>query len=160
MHRSIKMWSIYIMAAPAMKGLTYFKVGITSDIAKRVCGVQTGCPLRISRVWVILAGGNGHAQAVESAMHSNLSAFHSHGEWFALETDNLDHKRAMNEAMVLGSEMATGKSGVKWREMHIPDLKAAVRDAAAEDAEFRRARIKAEAKRAIVQMAIRGRQIL
>lgn len=160
MHKAVKMWSIYIMAAPAMKGLTYFKVGITSDIAKRVCAVQTGCPLRISRVWVILAGGNGHAQAVESAMHANLSAFHSHGEWFAMETANPDHKRAMSEAMVLGAEMASGKPGVKWREMDVPDLKAAVRDAAAEDAEFRRSRVREQSKRAIVQMAIRGRQIM
>ena len=160
MHKALKMWSIYVMAAPAMKGLTYFKVGITSDIAKRVCGVQTGCPLRISRVWAIMVGGNGHAQSVESAMHSKLSAFHSHGEWFAMETDSLDHKRAMNEAMAFGASLASGQSGAKWRKLEVPDLKAAVREAAAEDAEVRRARSKRAANKALIQMATRGRQIL
>lgn len=154
----MKMWSVYIMAAPAMKGLTYFKVGITSDIAKRVCGVQTGCPLRIARAWAMNVVSNGHAQSIESSMHGKLSPFHSHGEWFAMKTDCLDHKRAMSEAMKHGAEMAGLDR--KWRQMDIPDLKAAVREAAAESAAESRVRVKAQARKALIQMATQGRSIL
>lgn len=156
----VKLWSVYIMAAPALKGLTYFKVGVTSDITKRICGVQTGCPLRIARVWAITVGANGHAQAVESAMHATLKPFHSHGEWFAMETDNLDHKRAMSEAMALGAGLATGPKDGKWRQLEIPDIKAAARAVASEQADESRRRAKSQAMKAKIAMAQRGRRVL
>lgn len=157
---AMRMWSVYVMAAPAMKGLTYFKVGITSDIAKRVCGVQTGCPLRITRAWAINVLDNGHAQSVESAMHRKLQPFHSHGEWFAMETDNAAHKAAMNEAMAYGLGLAVGPHARKWRQIEIPDLKAAVREAANEVAANARSVRKRESRKALSQMATQGRRIL
>lgn len=159
MHRHVKFWSVYIMAAPAMKGLTYFKVGITGDVSKRICGVQTGCPLRISRVWAVTAGGNGHAQSVEAAMHAKLAAFHSHGEWFAMETDKLLHKRAMADVMAYGCALAGGPEA-KWRQIEVPDLKKAVRELAGETAEIGRVSAKRQRQKALVQMVTQGRQVL
>ena len=158
--KSIKMWSIYIMAAPAMKGLTYFKIGITTDIAKRVGGVQTGCPLRITKVWAINVYGSGKAQHVERAMHKKLAVFHSHGEWFTFETDNAEHKAAMNEAMVFGHEMASGGKGKRWNEVSIPDLKAAMRDLQRERQERMKAASEKRIRDAVVRMAIEGRHTL
>lgn len=143
-----------------MKGLTYFKIGITSDIAKRVGAVQTGCPLRITKVWAINVYGSGGAQAVEAAMHKRLAGYHSHGEWFAMQTDSEEHKAAMNECMAYGHQLANGGQGKKWNEVSIPDMKAAMRDLANERKAAERAKSERRVKLGIAKMALHGRPTL
>lgn len=158
--RRVKIWSVYIMAAPAHCGGTYFKVGRTSDIVRRVCGVQTGCPLKIQKAWAITLWDNGASQRLEAAMHEMLRPFHSHGEWFFMRTDNLEHKAAMNEAMDFGSRYASQMSTVKWRALGIAELRKAVADYNAEKAGERRAFEARSDRRALLAMATRRRQIL
>ena len=155
----MRLWVVYVMAAPAMRGLTYFKIGITTDIAKRVCGVQTGCSLRITKIWTMATVRNGSAQSIESRMHQSLALYHSHGEWFAMSTDDPDHKAAMNEAMRIGRELANGGNGPAWNAVSVPDLKTAVRELAQEVALDGRKKAAELRRKAIVKMATEGRQI-
>lgn len=127
-----KIWSVYVMAAPANDELTYFKVGISSDIVKRLCQMQCGCPLRITSIWAITTFNNGAAQDLESKLHALLWSYRSNGEWFAMKTNDLTHKRAMNEAFAYGVRACSNMAPVKWRKMQVPELRKAVRDATRE----------------------------
>lgn len=156
----MKIWSVYVMAAPDSSGVTYFKVGRTSDIAKRVCAVQTGCPLKIKKAWVITLWGNGAAQSLEAILHEMLSPFHSHGEWFAMRTDNLDHKRAMNAAFEKGIDFASQMKRVRWRELSVDDLRAAMAELRQEQNEQMRQSQERAKRKAMAMMCLGKRRIL
>lgn len=119
-------WFVYMMAAPAGKGLTYFKVGRTSDVAKRIGGVQTGCPLRITKVWALTLYDCGESQRIEKLMQGWLGEFHTHGEWFKMETDSLTHKQAMAKAMKDASEHASQFGTIVWKAMDVGEIRKAL----------------------------------
>lgn len=149
------------MAAPHSKGLTYFKVGRSSDVAKRLAGVQTGCPLPITKVYILTMWGNGHSQSVEAMMHNDLAAYRTQGEWFAFSTDDLAHKKVMNDAMREAAMRAkVGETIPKWRNVPVAELKAAVSGQAEDMANERKVGRKSQARKAVVLMATTGRRIL
>ena len=154
------MWCVYVMAAPAANGLTYFKIGITSSIAKRIGAVQTGCPLKISRVWAINTLSNGAAQALESSLHERLRAYHSHGEWFEMATENMEHKRAMNAAFAYAVDCCGGPERAKWRALGVDELRQAIRDLRDEKAKEERASRRRVRDRMLVKMVTEKRRIL
>ena len=159
--RRMKIWSVYVMAAPHSKGLTYFKIGRSSDVSKRLGQVQTGCPLPITQVFIFTMWGNGAAQAAEWKMHEALAEYRTQGEWFALRTDDLAHKRAMNHAMNDVAERWSPPQGKKkWRKVPVAELKAAVAAHAAEMAAERKVGRTTEARKAMALMASTGRRIL
>ncbi len=158
--KHFKIWSVYVMAAPTAQGLTYFKVGRTSDVAKRVCAVQTGCPLKITRAWVISVWDNRASLALERSMQEWLEPFHSHGEWFAMDPADPAHKGAMNEAFSKAVRFASQGSEVRWREMSVAELRKAMAEQAAEVAETRAARSRKKLAFAAVMMARAKRRIL
>ena len=156
----VKVWSVYVMAAPAGNGVTYFKVGRTSNVLKRIGGVQTGCPLRIQKVWAITLWSGGASQGLESRMHDMLRPFHTHGEWFAMRTDDPEHKRAMNEAFAAAVRYASQASEVRWREMDVAEIREAVSALGAEVREKGQRIRKRESARALALMATTGRRVL
>lgn len=148
------------MAAPDKSGVTYFKVGRTTDVAKRVCAVQTGCPLKITMAWVITVWDNRSSLGLEQTMHRMLSDYHSHGEWFAMCPEKPLHKQVMNDAFAKAVEFASQGGVVKWRKMDISELRAAMSAQAAEAAsEARDREIKIRGK-VQAMMALTGRRIL
>lgn len=159
-HKKTKVWSVYVMAAPAGSGATYFKVGRSSNVPGRIRSVQTGCPLRITKVWVIKAWSNGASQGMESRMHKLLRPFHSHGEWFAMRTDDPDHKAAMNAAFAEVCGDASQMHPVKWRLLDVAELLAAVSALNAEQAQERQAFAVKRARKGAALMAATGRRIL
>lgn len=158
--KNFKIWSVYVMAAPDASGLTYFKVGRTTDLAKRVCSVQTGCPLQIKMAWVITLWDNKSSLALERLMQKWLEGYHSHGEWFAMRTDDAVHKADMNSAFAQASSFASQSQPVKWRKMDIGELRTAMAAQAAEMAQESRRRAANIVRKATAMMAIRGRRIL
>ena len=130
--RGGKIWSVYIMAAPTEGGITYFKVGISSDVVNRICTVQTGCPLRISTVWAITTFNNGAAQDLEAKLHALLWAYRTNGEWFAMNINDLSHKRAMNEAFSFAVKACSNMKPVKWRRLDVPAMRKLIAEAEAE----------------------------
>lgn len=160
MSRHFKIWSIYVMAAGVREDLTFFKVGITSNIPKRICAVQTGCPLPITMVWAIEATNNGTAQTLERGMHEMLNPFHSHGEWFAMRPADPEHKRAMNEAFAYAREACSQMNPVRWREMSVPDLKQAIREESKERLDSDKVKRSKQRHKALIQMITQRRRIL
>jgi hypothetical protein len=89
-------WLLYMMVCDAGGGFSYCKIGISRDLAKRVAGVQTGCPIPISDV-AYLQVGSTYTRQAEAMMHSGLKKFHSQGEWFRLNFTDPEHKAAFQE---------------------------------------------------------------
>lgn len=57
----------------------WVKIGITTDIPKRLSGVQTGCPLEIIVLAIILGD-----KAKEREIHRQFKHLNTSGEWFYL----------------------------------------------------------------------------
>jgi len=66
---------VYVMVAKP-----YMKIGISNKVKERIKGVQTGCPVKISRVVYFEAGSS--AERIEKLLHSRYSASNTWGEWF------------------------------------------------------------------------------
>ncbi len=156
----MKIWSVYVMAAPCHDGSTFFKVGRTSDIAARICSVQTGCPLKISKAWVLTLWGNGASQSLERQLQHLLMPFHSHGEWYRMDTADPAHKAAMNQAFEDGRKFASQMVDVKWRELGVSQLREAVAALNAERAGERKESVSRVRAKAFLDLAKGRRQVL
>lgn len=61
------------------------KIGIASDVSKRLHGLQTGCPDKLKLYyWTDLLPA-GAAREIEKACHARLSSQRITGEWFDLQ---------------------------------------------------------------------------
>lgn len=59
-----------------------FKVGITNDPAKRLPGIQTGCPFRVSLVKSWVLPDRETARLIEDRFHRQNAKWRTSGEWF------------------------------------------------------------------------------
>jgi hypothetical protein len=71
---------VYVVAA----GRAMVKVGIASDVRKRLKGLQTGAPLPLELVHQVEVAGP-HALPIEQQVHHKLRKHRVHGEWFRVE---------------------------------------------------------------------------
>lgn len=77
-HRGGKRYSIY--AANAGK---HIKIGLSSDIQKRIREIQVGNPFEVEVVWEKYIGSDSRkARDTETAIHAACDEFHVRGEWF------------------------------------------------------------------------------
>ena len=60
------------------------KFGISVNPESRLCGIQTGCPVKVY-LWGVVKGG----KRLEGVIHGFLEDCHSHGEWFDLRDNAL-----------------------------------------------------------------------
>lgn len=68
----------YAGALYAIKAGDFIKIGFTKgDIAARMAQLQTGCPMPLR----LLGTGPG-GRFIEKRIHSILSSYRAHGEWF------------------------------------------------------------------------------
>jgi predicted GIY-YIG superfamily endonuclease len=70
-----------------MKATNYFKIGVSNNINKRLSTLQTGNPIKlyIVRYYLIYTDAN----RLEKLIHSYLSEYHIHLEWFCISVDIL-----------------------------------------------------------------------
>lgn len=68
-----------------LKAGDYFKVGITQNLSKRIKQIQTGCPLKISRVYYYVLDTKQEALELEKEIHTFLSKISTSGEWFLMQ---------------------------------------------------------------------------
>lgn len=61
-----------------------FKVGVTTNIEKRIVNLQTGSATKLSLAWKFYVGSHkGRAYALEKKLHRRLKAHKLEGEWFS-----------------------------------------------------------------------------
>lgn len=68
-----------------LKAGDYFKVGITQNLNKRIKQIQTGCPLKISRVYYYTLDTKFEAMELEKEIHIFLNKISTSGEWFLVQ---------------------------------------------------------------------------
>lgn len=69
-----------------MKAGDACKIGITNrDVNKRASQIQTGCPLRIEKIWS--SGKIENERDIERILHDKFSDKKTSGEWFAESYD-------------------------------------------------------------------------
>lgn len=69
-----------------IKAGKYYKIGITSDINKRLLSIQTGNPIKLDVVHTEI--GNWHT---ERALHKTFKEYRREGEWFKLPKKIVDN---------------------------------------------------------------------
>ena len=60
----------------------YAKIGVTTDLERRVKSVQTGCPLEIRVKRIVVCDSRSEAYRLEKRLHQICADAHKHGEWF------------------------------------------------------------------------------
>ena len=68
-----------------LKAGDFVKVGIADDVAKRIAQLQTGNPLKIRPVAMLLVKCPVH---VETSIHDVLKRLRASGEWFHVNDDD------------------------------------------------------------------------
>lgn len=61
-----------------------FKVGVTSNVQRRMSSIQTGCPFPLKLMYSLETEA---AELREKEVHANLSPFRTSGEWFDAPID-------------------------------------------------------------------------
>lgn len=77
--------SLYIIRSDFVfcDGEDLFKVGISSNVSKRLAGLQTASPARLRIETVITLPSRDCALSIERRMHEELSCSGLCGEWFS-----------------------------------------------------------------------------
>ena len=72
------MSNVYVMS-----GGKHIKIGISTDVKKRISAVQTGCPFRVE---IVKAWPTNQPSKIEVAAHEVLRKYRTAGEWFNVPT--------------------------------------------------------------------------
>jgi hypothetical protein len=70
-----------------LRNTNYFKVGVSTDIARRIVDLQSGLPWSID---LISEYEQRRALVVEQAIHKALAVRHAQGEWFECQLDHIE----------------------------------------------------------------------
>lgn len=108
-------WVVYMMTADAGGGFSFCKIAITTDMAKRVKAVQTGCPMPITDI-AYLDVPQGRPRPIEKMFHDELRKYHTHGEWFRFNLSDPEHK-AVVAAATKKVISYYGASETRWKHM-------------------------------------------
>ena len=94
---------IYVISEEASP---YLKIGVTTDIERRLSGLQTGNPRKLFVADLVEFECERHAYFVESAVHSRLAGRKKQGEWFDVPVEQVTE--AINRAF---SELVDRRAG-------------------------------------------------
>jgi hypothetical protein len=75
-----------------LKCQDYYKIGIATDVQKRISGMQTGSPYPISLVASVQVD---NPLSLEKELHAMYSSRHHRGEWFALTEEDVEAIRSL-----------------------------------------------------------------
>jgi hypothetical protein len=78
---------VYILASP---DIDRWKIGMSSNIERRVMGIAAEAPVRLRLVLAAITGGASSLtrRGLEGTLHSRLSGFRYNGEWFAIRGED------------------------------------------------------------------------
>jgi len=71
----------------------FVKVGMSTDINKRIQSMETDCPHPLAVIWSSEQMTVKKARNLESIIHDRLYEYHAKGEWF-----KVSHIKAVDEA--------------------------------------------------------------
>lgn len=142
---------VYVAITVSLGEASFFKIGKSNQIGRRIPAIQTGCPLKINRVLAIelprFQGLTDLPGYVEKALHQRFKAYHSHGEWFQFTLSNKEHqgefKQGCREVItpILGSWEWTEFDSKGLRIIRTSEQLAAAQASAAERERERAARV-------------------
>ena len=76
------------------EGTPFVKIGKSSNMRRRLAGIQTGCPHKVTvERWIDVAGlyqGRREDIDIERSLHSRLRLYRHIGEWFRLSRRMVD----------------------------------------------------------------------
>lgn len=72
----------YVYLIGPVHGAGPWKVGMSTDVRKRLATLQTGSPEPLRVYWAVPGG-----RALETRLHRTLAPWRKHGEWFDLGPD-------------------------------------------------------------------------
>jgi len=75
-------YSVYFISTISEKHGDFLKIGVTSDIDRRMKEIQTGCPLPLKLECIIPTSSKSAAYLLESQLHNKFNQFMTCGEWF------------------------------------------------------------------------------
>lgn len=64
----------------------YVKIGVASNVEKRLKTIQTGCPYNLTILNAILCYSENQAYAIEKYIHERFKKENTSGEWFKMNT--------------------------------------------------------------------------
>lgn len=95
--------SVYIIE---VVNTSFYKIGISNDVERRVLDLQTGSPLPIRLAWASDPCSIWDAQCIERAMHEKHSARRlthtGQKEWFELSANEVAELKVLIDAAVAG----------------------------------------------------------
>lgn len=74
--------SVYLFGTEKIWRVGIFKIGIASDVQKRLKGIQTSCPYPIHVVHAFIFPKRDIARSVESELHDLYAKRRTYGEWY------------------------------------------------------------------------------
>lgn len=69
-----------------IRAAQFYKIGITSDVKKRLRAIQTGCPIQCEYIGYIPTH---EPEILEKDLHRKFQQFKTSGEWFDLGDDHI-----------------------------------------------------------------------
>ena len=80
-------------------GLIYAKIGRSEAPLDRVADLKTGCPFRVSELWVAQANAYREAIELETALHRHFRERRTSGEWFRFNLADPEDKAAFHAGL-------------------------------------------------------------
>lgn len=106
-------------------GLSFFKIGVTHDLGKRVAALQTGCPAEIQLLWLRRGG-----YELESHLHDVYASRHAYGEWFQLDDEirEVAAQHRMWHSREIWTYFLRNRHDLGWSKIKIANLATLERD--------------------------------
>ena len=82
-------WLVYFVVAEDREtedDVFYLKIGVSSNLPKRLSALKVGCPLEFTEVHYSCTGRKKDAYRTEKAAHESLKGYRCSGEWFRFES--------------------------------------------------------------------------
>lgn len=102
------------------RDLIFAKVGVSGDPIKRLTNLLAGCPLEPGLLAMVELQNRARAFRVETAIHEQLVAWGSRGEWFRFErTDKVAFNTALQMAL---AEFKSPSWPMTWTKLNVSEL--------------------------------------
>jgi hypothetical protein len=79
---------LYVVCAEGAEETGPVKVGMSVDPETRLCGLQTGSPVKLTCVWTFECESRDMARLAESKFHEQAAGFRMHGEWVNMSAED------------------------------------------------------------------------
>lgn len=79
----------------------YVKFGISSNVARRLVQLRSGCPIPAKYFALLEVPSRGRARIIERALHKHFADRRVSGEWFRFAFDRGEDKRVFNDGCKL-----------------------------------------------------------